>query len=69
MKCEVCNNEVTVNSGDEGTNSYEPVNKRLVEVADKYKIPFRCPLCNCLHFGLFKPTRDICFLWLIQAPF
>jgi co-chaperonin GroES (HSP10) len=65
MKCEVCGNEVRVSSGVECTNAYEPENKKLVDIADMYEIPFKCPLCGCLHFNVLKPTRDVVFLWLI----
>jgi len=66
MNCEVCKNEVRVSSGDEGTNSYEPVNRKLASIAEEYGIPFKCPLCGCLHFRVIKPTRDVVMLWRIN---
>jgi len=61
-QCEVCKSEVEVYSGDEGTNSYTPCDRRLADLVERYQIPFRCVLCGSLRFP-FKATRDVVFVW------
>ena len=68
--CESCGSEVIVHSSDEGTGSYELVNKQLD--GTKRDIPFRCSLCGSIQLLFqgkkFVPTRDIVFLWPDQVP-
>ena len=47
MNCEACGVEI---------------NKELIEMLDKYQVPFRCGTCNSLKFP-YKATRDIVFIW------
>jgi len=61
-KCEVCGGYVQVYSGREGTNSYESCNKEMVELLEKYDIPFKCMLCGNLHFSI-RGVRDVVFLY------
>jgi co-chaperonin GroES (HSP10) len=61
-KCVQCGNLVQVYSGDEGTNSYELVDKRLAKVIDEFKIPFVCQVCGGLWIGI-QAVRDVVFVW------
>ena len=62
MKCEACGAEVRVKSSDEGTSSYELVNKKMSAQRKELRIPFACGLCGAIDFK-FQAVRDVVFLY------
>lgn len=67
MNCPKCENEIRVNSSDEGTSSYEPVKKSQSYIRDGFIIPFCCSLCGTLRIN-YQPVRDVVYLWPYPAP-
>jgi co-chaperonin GroES (HSP10) len=67
MQCDNCKCEVRVNSSDEGTSSYEPLDTTWRDLIRKYNIPFYCTLCGNLDFK-YQATGDKVFVWPEVTP-
>jgi hypothetical protein len=67
MKCPKCGIEVKVYSSGEGTNSYEPVNEKLVAAKAAIPLPFYCDMCGAIRFP-FQAVRDVVFLYPRPLP-
>jgi len=69
MKCGACGTEIKIYSADEGTSSYEPVNKKLDTNMRRcgIHVPFYCTMCGAIDFP-FQAVRDVVFLYPKPAP-